>query len=200
MSIDDLKTVERLSKIVLRMTSNPALREDLMQEALIHLWQVQEQRPGQAESWYFQSCRYHLQHYVASGRSVDSPKRSSSQIHPVENGEDTAELFDILISLEPYDAVLADVSARDIIDAMSKLLSERERVILVYLAEGLGTCDIAKRLNISHPMVIKHRRKIAALATKLAIDPLPNKSRNGKGRRKKKQEAALHQIESFVAE
>ena len=107
MSIDDLKTVERLSKIVIRMTSNPALREDLMQEALIHLWQIQEQRPGQAESWYLQNCRYHLQHYLASGRSVDSPKRSSSQVHPPDNSEDAAELFDLLTDLAPHDAILA---------------------------------------------------------------------------------------------
>jgi RNA polymerase sigma factor (sigma-70 family) len=200
MSVDDMKTVERLTKIVIRMTSNLALREDLMQEALIHLWQVQEQRPGQAESWYLQNCRYHLQHYLASGRSVDSPKRSSSQVHLVDNGEDGTELLDLLSNLEPYDAVVGDVSARDIIQAMSKSLSERERLILVFLAEGLGTCEIAKRLKISHPMVIKHRRKIAALATKLAIDPLPNKGRNGKRRSKKNHDVTTALLESFVGE
>src|SRR5262245_40281112 len=199
MSVDDMKTVERLTKIVIRMTSNLALREDLMQEALIHLWQIQEQRPGQAESWYLQNCRYHLQHYLASGRSVDSPKRSSSQVHLVENGEDGTELLDLLTNLESYDAVVADVSARDIIQAMSKSLSERERLILVFLAEGLGTCEIAKRLKISHPMVIKHRRKIAALATKLAIDPLP-KGRNGKSRNKKNQISAAALLESVIGE
>ena len=199
MSIDDLKTVERLSKIVIRMTSNPALREDLMQEALIHLWQIQEQRPGQAESWYLQNCRYHLQHYLASGRSVDSPKRSSSQVHPPDNGEDAAELFDLLTDLAPHDAILADVSARDIITSMSKLLSERERSILLYLAEGLGTCEIAKRLNISHPMVVKHRRKIAALATRLAIDPLPNRSRSAKRRNKKNHDLAAPPLASIAA-
>ena len=199
MSVEDLKTVERLSKIVIRMTSNPAMREDLMQEALIHLWQIQEQRPGQAESWYLQNCRYHLQHYLASGRSVDSPKRSSSQVHLADNSEDAVELLDLLPNLEPYDAVVADVSARDMIEAMSKLLPDRERAVLHYLAEGLGTCDIAKRLNISHPMVIKHRRKIAALAIRLAIEPLPKASKSAKPKNKKIDELPLPQLASMAA-
>jgi DNA-binding NarL/FixJ family response regulator len=41
--------------------------------------------------------------------------------------------------------------------------------VLQWLSEGRGTREIAKRLGISHPMVIKHRRKIAALAQKLSI-------------------------------
>ncbi|HYV26608.1 MAG TPA: LuxR C-terminal-related transcriptional regulator, partial [Candidatus Eisenbacteria bacterium] len=173
MSIEDLKTVERLGKLVSRLTSNVTLREDLLQEALVHLWQIQQQQPGQTESWYLQNCRYHLQHYLASGRSVDSHKRSGGRVHPPENGDDHDSLLDIFDNDETCDAVLADVSARDIITSMSKWLPDLERTVLQYLAEGLGTCDIAKKLNISHPMVIKHRRKIAALATKLAIASLP---------------------------
>lgn len=172
MSVEDLKTVARLEKLVSRLTSNATLREDLMQEALVHLWLIQQQLPGQTESWYLQNCRYHLQHYLASGRSVDSFKRSGGRVHPSANGEDHDTLLDIFDNEETCEAVLADVSARDIITAMSKWLPEIERTMLRYLAEGLGTCDIAKRLNISHPMVIKHRRKIAALATKLAIASL----------------------------
>ena len=199
MSIDDLKTVERLTKIVIRLTSNSALREDLMQEALIHLWQIQEQRPGQAESWYLQNCRYHLQHYLAAGRSVDSPKRSFAQVHLVDNGEDGADSLELLGNIESYDAILAIVSARDIVESLSKLLSEREQSILAYLAEGLGTCDIAKRLSISHPMVIKHRRKIAALATKLAIAPFPKALRAAKRKGKRPPPANKPQLESAVA-
>src|SRR5215510_1080275 len=120
MSIEDLKTVERLEKLVSRLTSNATLREDLMQEALIHLWLVQQQMPGQTESWYLQNCRYHLQHYLASGRSVDSFKRSGSRVHPTEDGEDHDALLDIFDNEDTCEAILADVSARDIITAMSK--------------------------------------------------------------------------------
>ena len=171
MLIDDLDTLEQLGKVVVRLTSNPALREDLMQEALIHLWQIQEQNPGQTRNWYLQNCRFHLLHYLALGRSLDSPKRRASQVHPLEQEE---ELDDWLDRFEGSDSVLQDVSARDILASLAKLLSQREMSILEWLAEGLGTREIAKRLGISHPMVIKHRRKIAALAKKLAIEPPTN--------------------------
>jgi RNA polymerase sigma factor (sigma-70 family) len=166
MLIEDLETLEQLGKIVVRLTSNPALREDLMQEALIHLWQVQEQNPGQTKNWYVQNCRFHLLHYLALGRSVDSPKRRNSQVQPTDQD---GEQDDLLDRFESSDTVVQDVSARDIVSSLSKVLSDREMAILHWLAEGLATREIAKRLGISHPMVIKHRRKIAALAEKLSI-------------------------------
>jgi RNA polymerase sigma factor (sigma-70 family) len=168
MLIEDLETLEQLGKMVVRLTSNPALREDLMQEALIHLWQVQEQTPGQTKHWYIQNCRFHLLHYLALGRSVDSPKRRASQVQPLEHEQDEDDLLD---RFESADTVVQDVSARDILSSLSKRLSNREVTILHWLADGLGTREIAKRLGISHPMVVKHRRKIAALARKLAIGP-----------------------------
>lgn len=171
MLIEDLETLEQLGKIVVRLTSNPALREDLMQEALIHLWQVQEQNPGQTKNWYLQNCRYRLLHYLALGRSVDSPKRRASQVHPSEHDDNPDEWLD---RFEGADCVLQDVSARDMLASLAKLLSPREMLILQWLAEGLGTREIAKRIGISHPMVIKHRRKIAALARKLSIEAPTN--------------------------
>src|ERR1051326_3923486 len=169
MLIDDLETLEQLGKIVVRLTNNPALRDDLMQEALIHLWQVQEQTPGQTKNWYVQNCRFHLLHYLALGRSVDSPKRRASQVLPCEGEEEQDDWLDRFRG--GTNNVLQDVSARDILNSLSKLLSSRQISILEWLAEGLGTREIAKRLGISHPMVIKHRRKIAAFAKKLSIDP-----------------------------
>ena len=168
MLIEDIEILEQLGRIVVRLTSNLTLRDDLMQEALIHLWKVQEQNPGQTKNWYLQNCRFHLLHYLALGRSVDSPKRRSSQVHPSEQDE---SLDDWLDRFEGDNSVLQDVSARDILAALATCLSTREMSILQWLAEGLGTREIAKRLGISHPMVIKHRRKIAALAKKLAIEP-----------------------------
>jgi len=168
MLIEDIEILEQLGRIVVRLTSNLTLREDLMQEALIHLWKVQEQNPGQTKNWYLQNCRFHLLHYLALGRSVDSPKRRSSQVHPCEQDEN---LDDWLDRFEGENSVLQDVSARDILAALATCLSVREMSILQWLAEGQATREIAKRLGISHPMVIKHRRKIAALAKKLAIEP-----------------------------
>ena len=70
MLIDDVRTRELLSRIVSRLSTNPTGRDDLMQEALVHLWLLEERRPGQRQSWYLQSCKFHLQNYIAAGRSV----------------------------------------------------------------------------------------------------------------------------------
>ena len=167
MSINDLKTVERLSKIVARLTSQPDLREDLMQEALIHLWQVQEQQPGQSESWYLQSCRYHLQHLLVAGRSVDSLKRRAANAQVSRYGPDEPSLFAIEEAIESAEPMLADISVRDMIAATSRRLSPREQAVLRCLVEGYRTGEIARHLKLSHPTVVKSRRKIAATLDEL---------------------------------
>jgi RNA polymerase sigma factor (sigma-70 family) len=169
---EDSETLEQLGRMVVRLAGNPTLREDLMQEALIHLWQVQEQSPGQTRHWYIQNCRFRLLHYLASGRSVDSLKRRNSQVQPRDSDHDQQEFLD---NIRSTDSPVDDISARDIFLSLAEVLSEREKLVLGWLAEGHGTREIARRLNISHPMVIKHRRKIAALARKLSID-LPGRS------------------------
>jgi DNA-directed RNA polymerase specialized sigma24 family protein len=177
MAIDDLQTLERLRKLVARLTSDVSLREDLLQEALVHLWKMQQLEPGHTESWYLQGCRYHLQHRLAFGRSIDSPKRSSSRVHPADDGEDHDSLLDVCDVEETSDVVRAEVSARDMINSMSKRLTKLEQAMLKYLADGLGTGEIARRLDISHPTVIKYRRKIAELATRLDSFSFPEYQR-----------------------
>src|SRR5689334_11740759 len=76
--LDDVLLHESLRHIVAGFSGNPALQEDLIQESLVHLWKVEREKPGQSKSWYLQSCRFHLQHWLASGRSLDSPKRAQA--------------------------------------------------------------------------------------------------------------------------
>jgi len=182
MAIDDLKTVERLRRLVTRLTSDVSLREDLSQEALVHLWRIQQLQPGQTESWYLQNCRFHLQHHLAFGRSIDSPKRSSSRVHPSDDGEDHDSLLEICVNEGTSQDVLADVSARDMISSMSKWLPECGQTILELLANGFEITEIALRLNISHWMVVKHRRKIATLAVRLGIPSFPEYQRKPSAR------------------
>jgi RNA polymerase sigma factor (sigma-70 family) len=165
--IEDDKALGQLGAMIFRLTSNLALRDDLMQEAMIHLWQIQQEQPGQTRNWYLQNCRFHLLHYLSAGRSVDSPKRRNSQVQP--ESEDAPDEF--MAPLASHDHVLEDVSARDILLLLTERLSEREQIVLRFLVDGLGPREIAKRLKLSHPMIIKHRRKIAALAVRLEFKP-----------------------------
>src|SRR4051812_46898132 len=85
-----------LETIVNKLTSNLALRQDLMQEARIHLWRLQSDRPAQTLSWYLRGCRFRLQHYLATGRSVDSSKRREAQMEFFEADQDALESLEEL--------------------------------------------------------------------------------------------------------
>src|SRR5207249_6005209 len=98
-----------LVRMIGMITPNFALREDLLQEALIHLWLTKTRRPGQTRSWYLQSSKFHLQHYLASGCSVDSPKRGHGHSHIDVNSEQAEELPALV---DPGDSVSSQVSAR----------------------------------------------------------------------------------------
>src|SRR5437773_1334287 len=116
MLVDDVAIRESLIRIIRKVTANGALRDDLLQEALIHLWLTEARRPGQTKSWYLQSCKYHLLHYLASGRSVDSGKRRASQLQGVADFEMEPEFPD---QSEEDNSVFGWVSARDIISQLT---------------------------------------------------------------------------------
>ena len=170
---------EALGQMIRRMTPNVALREDLLQEAMLHLWQIETRRPGQTRSWYLQSCRFHLQHYLNCGRSIDSAKRWRDQLplnDPSEDEEASNEEGD------SGNSVFTSVSAREIMSLLAPHLSHREQEVLDCLADGLGPREIGRKLKLSHTMVIRHRRKIASLFTRLelpAATPLPIRNANG---------------------
>ena len=188
-AVDDAALMRgALTRMIRRLTPNPALREDLLQEAMVHLWLIQTRRPDQTRSWYLQSCRFHLQHYLNSGRSIDSGKRWRHQMPMTDHSEEEEA------AAEPGDSgnsVLNSVSVREIMALLTLELTRQERAVLDCLADGLGLREIGRKLKLSHTMVIRHRRKIAAVLTRLelpspsrGLGSYPNRSRrlNGNGK------------------
>src|SRR5262245_31658086 len=89
MLMEDTKVCESLKKIVTRLTADQSLQEDLMQECRIRMWRLERERPGRTRSWYLQNCRFHVQHWLAAGRSVDSPKRANGDARvPIDGVND----------------------------------------------------------------------------------------------------------------
>src|SRR5439155_3923788 len=190
-----------LVQMIRRMTPNTALREDLLQEAMVHLWLTETQRPDQTRSWYLQSCRFHLQHYLNCGRSIDSAKRWRDQIPLNEQSEDDESPDE---QGDSDNSVVTCVSAREIMRLLSLHLSKPEQAVLECLADGLGPREIGRRLKLSHTMVIRHRRKIASLFTRLELPSTQKlrltrghgpQRRNGNG----KHEAENHAIKSAAS-
>jgi hypothetical protein len=167
MLFEDAGVRESLRGVVGRFASDPQLKEELLEECMVHLWLVETEKPGRTLSWYLQSCRFHLHHWFHLGRSLDSPKRASAENRlPIEETEDSG-----LQSAFLSDCQLPGmVSFNDLIATSAPYLNERERRVLHGLANGLPLRAIAASFNISYPTALKCRRRIAEVMTRLGID------------------------------
>lgn len=181
MLVNDGRAVSKLQRIVEGMVCGAAERDDLLQEALMHLWVTQNRRPGQTTSWYLQSCRFHLQHYLTRGRSLDSKKRSTNRADLLEDDK-----LIPLGSLLASGCVAGLAAANDDIRVLSEFLTSNEKQILDKLLDGLSLREVAGALGISFPTALKRRRRIAELFKRIERPPLiraqvlRNGARNGK--------------------
>jgi DNA-directed RNA polymerase specialized sigma24 family protein len=165
MLIADPRIQKKIEVIIGQLTRDAALRQDLMQEALVHLWRTEQARPAQTLSWYVQSCRFHLQHVLSSGRSLDSRKRASHQVElPLELSS-----FCHPASLIVESQILDQVSAEDLLAVLMLRLPRRERQVLKLLVAGCNLGEVARQLKISYPTVLKSRRAIATQLGRLGV-------------------------------
>ena len=166
----DVRVRARLAKLVRALNSDPNLQDDLEQEASLHLWLQQQRSPGHTLSWYVQSCRFHIQDFLRSGKSMDSIKRraKSAQIahHSPEGTEDIATEHDVLRT--PHDP-LSSICARDIFQQLSTRIAPIQKAVFIHLIYGHSVREIARELEISHQAITYHRRKIVAAAIGLGI-------------------------------
>jgi DNA-directed RNA polymerase specialized sigma24 family protein len=175
--VEEDRIRQTLRKIVNRLIGDPVLQEDLMQEGCIRLWQLEVEQPGRTRSWYLQNCRFHLQHWLELGRSLDSRKRAKADKRVTLDGVDD----DLLCPTG--DKLFEMVSARDIVSTLAGHLDPCESAVVGGLADGLRLREIAAKLNLSYPTALKYRRKIAALTIKLGISTPSRalRSRNAAG-------------------
>jgi RNA polymerase sigma factor (sigma-70 family) len=154
-----------VQKIVHQLHLNGDIKEDLMQEVLIHLWKLQTQ--GATRSWCVQSCRYRIQNLVRTGRSVDSIKRAAGRVNLQSlDGNQEGDFAPQRMAL-----IYSELFTNDSVAEIVKRLDTGQRHILELLRAGLSARDIARKLNISRMKVRAQRRKIAAVAMKLGIGP-----------------------------
>jgi DNA-directed RNA polymerase specialized sigma24 family protein len=149
---------DRLMGLVRRLCHDPNLHEDVLQETLLCYWRTELARPGQTASWYEQRCRFWIQDYFKKGRSVDSPKHSSSCCSMHELGEP---------EMVAHADVLQEVCERDLFDVLLGRLDPPRQEVLRLLRKGLGLREMARDLGLSHVAVLGHRREIAELCRAL---------------------------------
>jgi len=73
------------------------------------------------------------------------------------------------LSAEPVGPIeiQGELITSDVLNLILPLLSDMRQRVLFLLMKGCGVREAARELGITHPAVIKHRRKIARIAREL---------------------------------
>jgi DNA-directed RNA polymerase specialized sigma24 family protein len=166
MLFEDQTIRTQLERIIARMSDCDTWRDDLLQEGLIHLWRMEEQRPNQKLSWYLQGCLFHLRRFIAIGRSVDSWKRRQRVIPlPIDEQGDWEFLPPDYVDGE----FISEIGAQEAIEYLCQWLTASEQEVLACLAEGLAPHEISQKLRISCKTILRYRRRIARLTLRLGL-------------------------------
>jgi DNA-directed RNA polymerase specialized sigma24 family protein len=167
--VEQNETHRRLKGIVARISRDPSWHDDLIQEAKIHLWQMEQRASGHTQSWYLQSCYFHLSKLVKAGKSLDSTKRSARRMVLSDSAEEDecAALSETFIE----ESISETVCVRDFQSQLLQRLKPLDGRVLLLLLEGDSLSEIARQLHVSHTCVAKHRRTIMLEAIKLGLVP-----------------------------
>jgi len=177
---------KKLRDVAAKLTSDCELRKDLTQEMLLHLFQIQREHPGKASTWYVKSCEFHARNYLRLGRSIDSYKRARGavRIGDAHGGEDEEffheQFFHRVDGIDSHSSQ-REVVRDDLLALITPHLSATQAKIMHRLMQGHGVREIARELGITHPAVIKHRKKIARIAREFLQDTLSASSADTPG-------------------
>jgi len=169
MLFEETEARRLLGRIIAGVNKDANWQEDLMQEAMIHLWRLEEKRPEQTLSWYMQNCRFHLRDYIDVGRSIDSWKRRQHLVPFCTGVEEEAAQSEVDAGFE--NSMISEISAREAVSLLLKRLTTTEREVLTCLIEGLDAQEVANKLRISRKTVAKRRDGIAKAALRLGLFP-----------------------------
>jgi RNA polymerase sigma factor (sigma-70 family) len=175
------RVVKQLRGVASKLTSDLELQKDLLQEMFVHLIKVRSELPDRTPSWYIKSCEFHARNYLKHGRSIDSIKRSRNSVPLGQFYNDAdGQVYCFVEAMDPVD-LHSELYTKDIVDLVMLQLSDMQQQILFLLMKGFRVREIARELHISHPAVIKHRKKIARIANEFIEDRAALVPANGCG-------------------
>jgi RNA polymerase sigma factor (sigma-70 family) len=158
--------VRQLHGIAGNLVVDPDLQKDLMQEMFLHLVRIQTTEPGQTLSWCLKSCEFHARNYLRQDRRIDLLKPAGNETSRDDNNRRVYAAFPSSASVNPIE-IQGEVITNEIANLILPLLSDRQQQVLFLLMKGCGVRQAARELGVTHPAVIKHRKKIARIAHKL---------------------------------
>ena len=158
-----------LRRLVTNLSPNRLWHEDLVQEALIHLWRQECACPGMSWTWYLRSCEYHLRNCLRWGRSLDSLKRrrrkeaTPIETHCLPERAGDAAGWEAFIDTSAQGTVVEQVAARDLVSNLIPCLTHPERRVLHCLLRELSARETARALKVSHTLVNRRKQRITTV-------------------------------------
>jgi hypothetical protein len=144
------------------LTGDPDVQKNLMHEMFLHLVRMRTANPDQALNWCLKSCEFHARnHLKLDGRSAPLPEVMPAG--PERDGIDTRPSSPLVGQIE----IQGELITGDVLNLILPLLSEMQQRVLFFLMKGCGVRETGRQLGITHPAVIKHRKKIARIAHEL---------------------------------
>lgn len=133
--------------------------DDLFQEALLYLWQQNENGKlnNKNDSYILQGCYYYLKNYIR--KYVQSNYKQIERDYHYNSLEKDQEVKENLKfqNRNPLNSTLDEYLYYN---EFNKDLSIKEKALLSLRMRGLTTREIGRELGISHTMVIKIRKKM----------------------------------------
>jgi RNA polymerase sigma factor (sigma-70 family) len=130
--------------------------DDLYQEALIRLWMdyTGGMLGDKTDSYILQGCYFHLRNYLRKNQDHGIFLSLSNPI-----GEDGTSLEETLTSAGPFSHEFLE-DRMEVEVGEEYFLTDREKVILSLLLQGLSMREIGVKVGVSHVMVLKIRNRI----------------------------------------
>jgi hypothetical protein len=155
--------VKELQEIASRLTGDLDVQKELMHEMFLHLVRMRTVDPDRPLSWYLKSCEFRARNHL----KLDGPSGASMpEVMPVGNergGVDGRSSSPLVGQIE----IQGELITGDVLNLILPLLSDRQQQVLFLLMKGCGVRETGRQLGITHPAVIKHRKKIARIAHEL---------------------------------
>ncbi|MFH1777568.1 MAG: sigma-70 family RNA polymerase sigma factor [Candidatus Omnitrophota bacterium] len=128
---------------------------DLYQEMCLYLWQhyANGLPVGINEAYVIKGCEFHLKNFLRKGRpkvmlaSLDQPLSAGNTLGDIL--EDKKEDFNLTIERK---ITIDEINSID--------LTAKEKSVFSLLLKGVTVREIAKEMNVSHVMVLKHKKNI----------------------------------------
>jgi hypothetical protein len=152
--------------MVNKVARHSALQRELMEECLCYLAKIEAAAPDREADWYLKRCGRHLARFRYLVRSWEGPKLPPLMVEKAAAAK--------------HKRVRTPEEIRrfsEVVAALGRYLSKREKKILDALAEGGAAEEIAAVLKEELPFVVQAQRKIAALILKHGLVPKPERPR-----------------------